>query len=59
MFEVYELELLSRSLSILMANYDEYDLEKLRYSSTELESEVTQLIKKVNLLSVTFYRDKV
>ena len=58
MFEVYELELLSRSLSILMANYDEYDLEKLRYSSAELESETSQLIKKVDLLSVTFYRDK-
>jgi hypothetical protein len=59
MFEVYELELLSRSLSILMANYDEHDLEELRYSSEELESETAQLIKKVNLLSVTFYRDKV
>ena len=59
MLEVHELELIRRSLSILMANYDEYDLEELRYSSAELESEVTQLIKKVNLLSVTFYRDKV
>ena len=51
MFEVYELELLSRSLSILIANYDEYDLEELGYSSAELESEAIELIKKVNLLS--------
>jgi hypothetical protein len=51
MLEVHELELIRRSLSILIANYDEHDLEELGYSSAELESETIELIKKVNLLS--------
>ena len=56
MLEVHELELIRRSLSILIANYDEYDLEELGYSSAELESEAIELIKKVNLLSAIIWQ---
>lgn len=59
MFKLYELDLLRRSLSILIANYDEYDLDELSYSNKELESEISQLINKVDHLSVTFHKDKV
>ena len=59
MFKLYELDLLRRSLSILIANYDEYDLDELSYSNKELESEISQLINKVDHLSVTLHRDKV
>lgn len=59
MFKLYELDLLRRSLSILIANYDEYDLNELSYSNKELESEISQLINKVDHLSVTFHKDKV
>ena len=56
MLEVHELELIRRSLSILIANYDEHDLEELGYSSAELESETIELIKKVNLLSAIIWQ---
>ena len=59
MLEVHELELIRRSLSILIANYDEYDLNELSYSNKELESEISQLINKVDHLSVTLHKDKV
>lgn len=59
MFKLYELDLLRRSLSILIANYDEYDLNELSYSNKELESEISQLINKVDHLSVTLHKDKV
>ena len=59
MFKLYELDLLRRSLSILIANYDEYDLDELSYSNKELESEISQLINKVDHLSVTLHKDKV
>ena len=58
MFKLYELDLLRRSLSILIANYDEYDLDELSYSNKELESEISQLINKVDHLSVTLHKDK-
>lgn len=40
MFNSYQLKIVERALKVLIANYDEYDLEELMYSNTELESEI-------------------
>ena len=46
-FKEYQLEIMNRALSLLMSNYDRYDLEELMYSGLELESEIIILQEKV------------
>lgn len=47
MFSNYQLAIVSRSLGLLRSNYDEYDLEALMYSESELEAEVELLQDKI------------
>jgi|TARA_R110002020_G_scaffold79395_1_gene199059 hypothetical protein len=47
MFSNYQLDLIERSLSLLLSNYDEYDLEELMYTESELEAEVKLLQEKI------------
>ena len=48
MFEENELKIIHRALSVLSANYDEYDLDHLHYSEIELEAEIEDLFKKIH-----------
>jgi hypothetical protein len=43
----YQLAIVRRALSLMLSNYDEFDLEQLMYSDTELESEIEILLEKV------------
>ena len=45
--EDYQLAIVRRALSLMLANYDEFDLEQLMYSDTELEAEIETLLKRV------------
>ena len=47
MFEEHELRIINRALSLLLTNYDEYDLDHLHYSEVELESEINDLFEKI------------
>ena len=44
----YQVEIIDRALSLLACNYDEYDLDELMYSDTELEAEITSLKEKIS-----------
>tara|TARA_R110000744_G_scaffold350985_1_gene456719 strand:+ start:1402 stop:1566 length:165 start_codon:yes stop_codon:yes gene_type:complete len=43
----YQLNIISKSLSVLLSNYDEYDLEQLMYTPEELEAEIFLLQEKI------------
>ena len=43
----YQLEIVERALSLLLSNYDDYDLEDLNYSCFELEAEIYDIQEKV------------
>jgi hypothetical protein len=45
--ENYQLAIVKRALSLMLSNYDEFDLEELMYSGMELESEIEILLEKV------------
>mgnify|MGYP003648985039 FL=1 len=46
-FKDYEINIIRRALSLLISNYDEYDLEELMYSGVELESEINLILEKL------------
>ena len=48
MLQEHELSIINRALSLLSSHYDEYDLEYLHYSEVELESEISDLLEKIN-----------
>ena len=54
-FKDYQLEIMNRSLSLLMLNYDRHDLEELMYSGLELESEIIILQEKVESYLINLY----
>ena len=43
----YQSEIINRAMSLLMSNYDRYDLEELMYSGLELESEIILIQEKL------------
>lgn len=43
----YQIEIINRAMSLLMSNYDRYDLEELMYSGLELESEIILIQEKL------------
>ena len=43
----YQIEIINRAMSLLMSNYDRYDLEELMYSGLELESEIIMIQEKL------------
>jgi hypothetical protein len=43
----YQLVIIERGLSLLLANYDDYDLEDLMYSERELEVEIAIIQEKI------------
>ena len=43
----YQIEIINRAMSLLMSNYDRYDLEELMYSGLELESEIFLIQEKL------------
>tara|TARA_R110000796_G_scaffold74139_2_gene166509 strand:+ start:710 stop:943 length:234 start_codon:yes stop_codon:yes gene_type:complete len=45
--EKYQWNIISKSLSVLLSNYDDYDLEQLMYTPEELEAEIFSLQKKI------------
>tara|TARA_R110002020_G_scaffold206375_3_gene411698 strand:+ start:413 stop:586 length:174 start_codon:yes stop_codon:yes gene_type:complete len=49
--EQYQLWIIIRALSLLLSNYDEYDLEELMYTPEELESEIILLQEKIETLT--------
>ena len=48
-FKDYEIDIIRRALSLLISNYDEYDLEELMYSGVELESEINLILEKLEV----------
>ena len=44
----YQLEIIQRGLSLLLSNYDDYDLDALMYSGLELESEIMLLNERIS-----------
>jgi len=44
----YQIEIIDRALSLLVSNYDEYDLDELMYSGLELEAEITSLRQQIS-----------
>lgn len=51
----YQLEIIERALSLLLSNYDDYDLEHLKYSDLELEAEIFELQERIE--SVLYCQD--
>ena len=51
----YQLEIIERALSLLLSNYDDYDLEHLKYSDLELEAEIFELQERFE--SVLYCQD--
>lgn len=47
-FKKYQLEIIERALQLFVSNYDEYDLDALYYSGSELESEITSLLERID-----------
>jgi hypothetical protein len=47
-FKDYQLEIIDRALSLLLSNYDSYDLDALMYSGLELESEISLIREKIS-----------
>jgi|TARA_R110002020_G_scaffold206249_2_gene411423 hypothetical protein len=54
-FKEYQLEIINRALSLLVSNYDRYDLEELMYSGLELEGEIIILQEKVETYLNSLY----
>ena len=44
----YQLEIIQRGLSLLLSNYNSYDLDALMYSGLELESEIMLLNERIS-----------
>ena len=44
----YQLKIIKRGLSVLLSNYDSYDLDDLMYSDLELESEIGLIQKSIS-----------
>ena len=45
--EQYQCNIINKALSVLLSNYDEYDLEHLMYTPEELEAEIFLLQEKI------------
>jgi|TARA_R110000787_G_scaffold68142_2_gene152438 hypothetical protein len=43
-FDKYQLKIISAALRVLIENYEDYDLESLMYSGTELEAEISFIL---------------
>ena len=43
----YQVRIIDRALSLLSSNYDEYDLEELMYTESELEAEIDTIREKL------------
>lgn len=43
-FDEYQLKIISVALRVLIENYEDYDLESLMYSDTELEAEISFIL---------------
>ena len=48
-FAEYQLRIVNRALSLLMSNYDEYDLDELMYTGAELEAEIDLIREKIDV----------
>ena len=47
MFEPYQLKIIAIALHYLHNDYDEYDLEDMMYSGSELEAEISTILAKI------------
>ena len=53
----YQIEIINRAMSLLMSNYDRYDLEELMYSGLELESEIILIQEKLETQLNKLYKE--
>ena len=53
----YQIEIINRAMSLLMSNYDRYDLEELMYSGLELESEIILIQEKLETRHNQLYEE--
>jgi hypothetical protein len=44
----YQLKIIKRGLSVMLSNYDSFDLDDLMYSDLELESEIVLIQKGIS-----------
>ena len=54
----YQIEIINRAMSLLMSNYDRYDLEELMYSGLELESEIIMIQEKLQTRLNELYEEE-
>jgi hypothetical protein len=54
----YQIEIINRAMSLLMSNYDRYDLEELMYSGLELESEIIMIQEKLETRLNELYEEE-
>ena len=54
----YQIEIINRAMSLLMSNYDRYDLEELMYSGLELESEIIMIQEKLETRLSELYKEE-
>ena len=54
----YQIEIINRAMSLLMSNYDRYDLEELMYSGLELESEIILIQEKLEKRLNELYKEE-
>ena len=54
----YQIEIINRAMSLLMSNYDRYDLEELMYSGLELEAEIILIQEKLETRLNELYKEE-
>jgi len=57
-FSDYQLEIINKAMSVFLCNYDNYDLEDLMYSETELEAEIILIQEKLETELTNLYKQE-